>query len=137
MKEIETLKQLVYEKGLQTLLKRMEVVLSCRDLRTLTSNVIVSATIVDMDAVVRKIKEEWSVFEIKDVRVNLVSQSVSFKIYGSCYIPEKYRGYIVMDWSATQTEEYNYLKEIKEEYAQEKALPLANFVNNGIEVEII
>ena len=91
MKEIETLKQLVYEKGLQTLLKRMEVVLSCRDLRTLTSN-----------AVVRKIKEEWSVFEIKDVRVNLVSQSVSFKIYGSCYIPEKYRGYIVMDWSATQ-----------------------------------
>ena len=56
MKEIETLKQLVYEKGLQTLLKRMEVVLSCRDLRTLTSNVIVSVTIVDMDAVVRKIK---------------------------------------------------------------------------------
>lgn len=137
MKEIETLKQLVYEKGLQTLLKRMEVVLSYRDLRTLTSNVIVSATIVDMDAVVRKIKEEWSVFEIKDVRVNLVSQSVSFKIYGSCYIPEKYRGYIVMDWSATQTEEYNYLNEIKEEYAEEKALPLANFVNNGIEVEII
>lgn len=137
MKEIETLKQLVYEKGLQTLLKRMEVVLSCRDLRTLTSNVIVSATIVDMDTVVRKIKEEWSVFEIKDVRVNLVSQSVSFKIYGSCYIPEKYRGYIVMDWSATQTEEYNYLNEIKEEYAEEKALPLANFVNNGIEVEII
>ena len=66
MKEIETLKQLVYEKGLQTLLKRMEVVLSCRDLRTLTSNVIVSVTIVDMDAVVRKIKEEWSVFEIKE-----------------------------------------------------------------------
>lgn len=96
MKEIETLKQLVYEKGLQTLLKRMEVVLSCRDLRTLTSNVIVSVTIVDMDAVVRK-------------------------IYGSCYIPEK----------------YNYLNEIKEEYAEEKALPLANFVNNGIEVEII
>lgn len=135
MKEIETLKQLVYEKGLQTLLKRMEVVLSCRDLRTLTSNVVVSATIVDMDAVVRKIKEEWSVFEIKDVRV--VSQSVFFKIYGSCYIPEKYRRYIVMDWSATQTEECNYLKEIKEEYAEEKALPLANFVNNGIEVEII
>ena len=121
MKEIETLKQLVYEKGLQTLLKRMEVVLSCRDLRTLTSNVIVSVTIVDMDTVVRKIKEEWSVFEIKDVRVNLVSQSVSFKIYGSCYIPEK----------------YNYLNEIKEEYAEEKALPLANFVNNSIEVEII
>lgn len=137
MKEIETLKQLVYEKGLQTLLKRMEVVLSCRDLRTLTSNVIVSVTIVDMDTVVRKIKEEWSVFEIKDVRVNLVSQSVSFKIYGSCYIPEKYRGYIVMDWSETQTEKYNYLNEIKEEYAEEKALPLANFVNNGIEVEII
>lgn len=122
MKEIETLKQLVYEKGLQTLLKRMEVVLSCRDLRTLTSNVIV----VDMDAVVCKIKEEWSVFGIKDVRVNLVSQSVSFKIYGSCYIPEKYRGYIVMDWSVTQTEKYNYLNEIKEEYAEEKALPLAS-----------
>lgn len=125
MKEIEELKQLVYEKGLQTLLKRME---GYRDLRTLTNNVIVSATIVDMDAVVRKIKEEWS-----DVRVNLVSQSVSFKIYGNCYIPEKYRGYIVMDWSATQTEKY--LQEVKEEYAE--ALPLANFVNNGIEIEII
>lgn len=137
MKEIETLKQLVYEKGLQTLLKRMEVVLSCRDLRTLTSNVIVSATIVDMDAVVRKIKEEWSVFEIKDVRVNLVSQSVSFKIYGNCYIPEKYRRFIIIDWSASQTEECNYLKEIKEEYAEEKAMPLTSFINNGIEVEII
>lgn len=42
-----------------------------------------------------------------------------------------------MDWSATQTEKYNYLNEIKEEYAEEKALPLANFVNNDIEVEII
>lgn len=137
MKEIEELKQLVYEKGLQTLLKRMEVVLSCRDLRVLTSNVIVSATIVDMDAVVRKIKEEWSVFGIKEVKVNLVSQSVSFKIYGSCYIPEKYRGYIVMEWSATQTEECNYLKEIKEEYAEEKAMPLTNFINNGIEIEVV
>lgn len=137
MKEIETLKQLVYEKGLQTLLKRMEVVLNYRDLRTLANNVIVSATIVDMDAVVRKIKEEWSVFEIKDVRVNLTSQSVCFKIYGSCYIPEKYRGYIVMDWSATQTDRYNYLNEIKEEYAEEKAMPLAIFINNGIEIEII
>lgn len=137
MKEIEELKQLVYEKGLQTLLKRMEVVLSCRDLRALINNVIVSATIVDMDAVVRKIKEEWSVFGIKDVKINLTSQSVSFKIYGSCYIPEKYRGFIIIDWSASQTEECNYLKEIKEEYAEEKAMPLTSFINNGIEVEII
>ena len=39
---------------------------------------------------------------------------------------------IVMDWSATQTEKYNYLNEVKEEYAEEKA-----FVNNSIEAEII
>lgn len=137
MKEIETLKQLVYEKGLQTLLKRMEVVLNCRDLRTLTNNVIVSATIVDMDAVVRKIKEKWSVFEIKDVKIDLASQNVSFKVYGSCYIPEKYKGFIIMKWSAVQTEECNYLRETKEEHAEENVLPLANFVNNGIEIEIM
>lgn len=137
MKEIETLKQLVYEKGLQTLLKRMEVVLNCRDLRTLTNNVIVSATIVDMDAVVRKIKEKWSVFEIKDIKVDLASQNVSFKVYGSYYIPEKYKGFIIMKWSAVQTEECNYLRETKEEHAEENVLPLVNFVNNGIEIEIM
>lgn len=137
MKEIEELKQLVYEEGLQTLLKRMEVVLSYRDLKTLANNVIVSATIVDMDAVIRKIKEEWNIFGIKDVKINLASQNVSFKIYGSCYIPEKYRGFIVMKWSATQTEECNYFNEVKEEYAEEKAMPLTNFINNGIEIEMV
>lgn len=115
----------------------MEVVLSYRDLKTLANNVIVSATIVDMDAVIRKIKEEWNIFGIKDVKINLASQNVSFKIYGSCYIPEKYRGFIVMKWSATQTEECNYFNEVKEEYAEEKAMPLTNFINNGIEIEMV
>ena len=99
--------------------------------------VIVSATIVDMGAVIRKIKETWTIFTIKEVKIDLKSQRVCFKVYGKCYIPEKYRSYVLMTWSATQTEECNYFNEIDEKYAQEKELPLTAFINNGIMMEIV
>lgn len=137
MKEIETLKQLVYEKGLQTLLKRMEVVLNHKDLTNLANNVVISATIIDMEAVIRKIKETWSIFGVKDIKINIASQNVSFRVYGSCFIPKRYRGFIVMKWSSVQTEECDYFNEIKEEDAEEKSMPLTSFINNGIEMEMI
>ena len=137
MSEIEILKDQVYNCGLNTLLRRMEILLPSYELKALTNPVIVSATIVDMDAVIRKIKETWTTFNIKDVKVDLTSQRVCFKIYGKCYIPEKYKSYVLMTWSATQTEECNYFEEIDEKYAQENALPLTAFINNGIMMEIV
>ena len=137
MNEIEIFKEQVYKQGLNTLLKRMEVILPCYELKALTNPVIVSATIVDMDAVICKIKETWTIFNIKDVKVDLKSQIVNFKVYGKCYIPEKYRTYILMTWAETQTEECNYLEEIEEKYAQEHSLPLTKFINNGIVIEMV
>lgn len=137
MNEIEMLKEQVYEHGLNTLLRRMEVILPSYELKALTNPVVVSATIVDMDAVIRKIKETWTIFNIKDVRVDLKSQKVNFKVYGKCYIPEKYRTFVLMVWSETQTEECNYLKEVDEKYAQENTLPLTKFINNGIAIEMV
>lgn len=137
MSEIEILKDQVYKCGLNTLLRRMEIILPSYELKALTNPVIVSAIIVDMDAVIRKIKETWTIFNIKDVKVDLKSQEVNFKVYGKCYIPEKYKTFVLMDWSATQTEECNYLEEIEEKYAQEKTLPLTVFINSGITMEIV
>ena len=137
MNEIEILKDQVYEYGLSTFLRRMEILLPSYELKALTNPVVVSATIVDMDAVIRKIKETWTIFNIKDVKIDLKSQRVTFKVYGKCYIAEKYKTYVLMDWSATQTEECNYLEEIDEKYAQEKTLPLTAFINSGITMEIV
>lgn len=137
MNEIEILKEQVYEQGLNTLLRRMEIILPSYKLKALTNPVIISATIVDMDAVIRKIKETWTIFNIKDVRVDMKSQRVNFKVYGKCYIPEKYKMYILMEWAETQTEECNYLKEVEEKYAQENTLPLTKFINNGIAIEMV
>ena len=137
MSEIEMLKDQVYKCGLNTLLRRMEILLPSYELEALTNPVIVSATIVDMDAVISKIKETWTIFNIKDVKIDLKSQRVTFKVYGKCYIPEKYRSYVLMTWSTTQTEECNYLEEIDEKYAQEKTLPLTAFINSGITMEIV
>lgn len=137
MSEIEMLKDQVNNCGLNALLRRMEIILPSYTLKDLTNPVVVSATIVDMDAVIRKIKETWTIFNIKDIKVNLKSQKVDFKVYGKCYIPEKYKTFVLMKWSATQTEECNYLEEIEEKYAQEKTLPLTAFINNGITMEIV
>lgn len=137
MNEIEMLKDQVNNCGLNTLLRRMEIILPNYELKALTNPVIVSATIVDMDAVIRKIKETWTIFNIKDVKVDLRSQRVCFKVSGKCYIPEKYKAYVLMSWSPVKTEECNYLEKIDEKYAQEKALPLTEFINNGIMIEIV
>ena len=137
MSEIEMLKDQAYNCGLNTLLRRMEILLPSYELKALTNPVVVSATIVDMDAVISKIKETWTIFNIKDVKVDLKSQRVDFKVYGKCYIPEKYKSYVLMSWSPVKTEECNYLEEIDEKYAQEKTLPLTAFINNGITMEIV
>lgn len=137
MSEIEILKDQIYEHGLSTFLRRMEIILPSYELKALTNPVVVSTTIVDMDAVISKIKETWAIFNIKDVQVDLKSQRVTFKVYGKCYIPEKYRSYVLMSWSPVKTEECNYLEEIEEKYAQEKTLPLTAFINSGITMEIV
>ena len=138
MKEIEELKDQVYNQGLNTLLKRMEVLIPEYKIRELVKPVIVSAEILDMEEVVKTIKSEYTCFSIKDVELNMRSQVISFKVWGSCYVPERYRGYRILNgaWSATQTEECNYQKTIKEEYAEEMVMPL-NVFNNGIKVEIV
>lgn len=138
MKEIEILKEQVCNQGLNTLLKRMEILLPVWQLRSLAEPTVVSAEITDMEEIVKTIKSEYTCFGIKDVKLNMGSQAISFKVYGSCYVPEKYKGYRLLNkaWSATQTEEYNYLRTIKEEYAEEMTMPITAFTN-GIKVEIV
>lgn len=136
MNEIEILKEQVCEQGINTLLKRMETLLDSSDLRKLIQPMIVSAEITDMEEVVNIIKSKYTCFDIKDVKINLSSQTVSFKIYGSCYVPKEYRSYILLTWSATQTEECDYLKTIEEEYAEKESMPLSMFTK-GIKIEIV
>lgn len=135
MEKIDIIREQVCEKGINTLLKRMKALFSDYELSQLTKPIIISAEIIDMEKVISIIKETYTCFEIKDVKINLKSQNVYFKIYGSCYIPEKYKGYIVMEWSPERTDECNYLKTIKEEYAEENVISLTKFIDNGIKVE--
>ena len=136
MNEIEILKEQVCEQGINTLLKRIETLLDSSDLRKLIQPMIVSAEITNMEEVVNTIKSKYTCFDIKDVKLNLSSQTVSFKIYGSCYVPKEYRGYILLTWSATQTEECDYLKTIEEKYAEKESMPLSMFTK-GIKIEIV
>lgn len=136
MNEIEILKEQVCERGINTLLKRMETLLDSSDLGKLIQPMIVSAEITDIEEVVRTIKSKYTCFDIKDIKLDLSSQTVSFRVYGSCYVPEKYRGLILLTWSATQTEECNYLKTIEEEYAEKEFMPL-NMFTKGIKLEIV
>lgn len=136
MNEIEILKEQVCEQGINTLLKRMETLLDSSDLRKLIQPMIVSAEITDMEEVVNTIKSKYTCFDIKDVKLNLSSQTVSFRIYGSCYVPKEYISYVFLTWSATQTEECNYLKTIEEKYAEEESMPLSMFTK-GIKIEIV
>lgn len=136
MNEIEILKEQICEQGINTLLKRMETLLDSSDLRKLMQPMIVSAEITDMEEVVNIIKSKYTCFDIKDVKLNLSSQTVSFKIYGSCYVPKEYRSYILLTWSATQTEECDYLNTIEEKYAEKESMPLSMFTK-GIKIEII
>lgn len=136
MNEIEILKEQICEQGINTLLKRMETLLDSSDLRKLIQPMIVSAEITDMEEVVNTIKSKYTCFDIKDVKLNLSSQTVSFRIYGSCYVPKKYIGYVLITWSATQTEECDCLKTIEEKYAEKESMPLSMFTK-GIKIEIV
>lgn len=140
MDTTEILKNIVYNQGLNTLLQRMEVLLDFNTRKKLCSPVIVSAEIVDMDAVIAKIKETWPIFNIKDVRINLTSQTVDFKIWGGPYwINKKYSSFKVFDgeWSKVETEEFNYQRITKEEDAEMNTLPLDLFIGHGVEIKVI
>lgn len=91
-----------------------------------------------MEEIIRTIKSKYTCFDIKDVKVNIGSQTISFNIYGSCYVPKKFKGFRILNgaWSATQTEECDYQKTIKEEYAEEMVMPISSFTN-GIKIEIV
>lgn len=134
MKEI--LKEFVYKEGLEKLLTRMTVMLSEYELRQLTRPVIVSAKIVDIEAVIRKINTKWGCFNIKDISINLNKQTVEFKVYGKCWIPSKYRGFILMDWLHEKDETHDYHHEVKEEFAEQNCMRLLDFID-GIEMEIV
>lgn len=136
MNEIEILKEQVCEQGINTLLKKIETLLDLSDIRKLIQPMIVSAEITDMEEVVNTIKSKYTCFDIKDVKLNLSSQTVSFEVYGSCYVPKEYRSLVLLTWSATQTEECDYLKTIKEEYAEKESMPLSMFTK-GIKIEIV
>lgn len=136
MNEIEILKEQVCERGINTLLKRIETLLDSSDLRKLIQPMIVSAEITDMKEVIKTIKSKYTCFDIKDIKLNLSSQAISFRVYGSCYVPQEYRSLVLLTWSATQTEECDYLKTIEEKYAEKEAMPL-NMFTKGIKLEIV
>ena len=140
MNTIDTLKDIVYNQGLNTLLQRMEALIDERTLKELCTSVIISAEIVDMDAVIAKIKEKWTIFNIIDVQVNFKSQTIDFKIWGGPYwINKKYSSYIIFDgeWSESETEEFNYQRTTKEEDAEKESLPLTSFIGHGVEFKTI
>ena len=139
-KQIFALKELVYNQGLNILLQRMEVLIDSYILKELCSPVIISAEIVDIDAVIEKIKEKWIIFNIKDIEINLKSQRVEFKIWGGPYwINKKNSSYMIFDgeWSELETEEFNYQRITKEEYAEKNSLSLTSFIGHGIEIKVI
>lgn len=88
MEKIDIIREQVCEKGINTLLKRMKALFTDYELSQLTKPMIISAEIIDMEKVISIIKQTYTCFEIKDVKINLKSQNVYFKIYGSCYVPE-------------------------------------------------
>lgn len=140
MDTTEILKDIVYNQGLNTLLQRMEVLLDFNTRKKLCYPIIASAEIIDMDSVIAKIKETWPIFNIKDVWINLKSQCVDFKIWGGPYwVNKKYSSYIIFKdaWSEVETEEFNYQRTTKEEYAERNALPLDLFIGHGVELKIV
>ena len=138
----EKLKELVYNEGLHILLDRLAVLHSKYALEKLLNPVIVDAKIVDMDAVISKIKEKWhTCFNIKDVEIDLEKQEVKFKYFGGPYfVPKKYSSFIILsqeDWSPVQTEHCDYERITEEQYAEKDAIKLIEFKDHGIEMTII
>lgn len=134
---ITTLREFVYKEGLEKLLLRMDTILESMDKRALSNPVIVAASITNEEAIINKIKVTYTCFNITDIKIELNNQRVSFRIHGTCYIPSKYKSYIIMKWSDIQTEECDYLLEITEEDSESKTIALTEFINNGIEMTIV
>lgn len=138
----DKLKEQVYNDGLHILLDRLSILHTNYELEKLLNPVIVDAKIVDMDAVISKIKEKWhTCFDIKDIKIDLKSQEVTFRYFGGPYfVPEKYSNYIILgqnEWSPTRTEYCDYERTTKEQYAEKDAIKLLEFKDHGIEITII
>lgn len=136
----EELRNFVNEQGINALLRRMEARINSYRMQDLLEPTIVDATITDMDKVLEIIKKKWTIFNIKDVSIDLKSQTVEFKIWGGPYwIPKEYSSYVIFpnEWSEQETEKYNYQRTTKEEYAEKNSIPLKEFVGNGVEVTIV
>ena len=136
------LKELVYNEGLHILLDRLAVLHSSYELEKLLNPVIIDAKIVDMDAVISKIKEKWhTCFNIKDVEIDLKGQEVKFKYFGGPYfVPKEYSSYIILgqdEWSPVQTEHCNYERTTEEQYAEKDVIKLIEFKGHGIEITVI
>lgn len=139
----EKLKELVYNEGLHILLDRLCVLHPNKyTLEKLLNPVIINAKIVDMDAVISRIKEKWhTCFNIIDVEIDLERQEVKFRYWGGpYYVPEEYRSYIIMGkdhWSPVPTEHCTYERTTKEEYAEKDAIKLIEFKGHGIELTLV
>lgn len=138
----EKLKELVYNEGLHILLDRLEVLHSKYELEDLLNPVIADAKIVDMDAVISKIKETWhTCFNIQDVEIDLKKQVVRFRYWGGpYYVPKEFSNFVILgpdDWSPTPTEHCNYERSTSEDYPEKESLKLLDFKNHGIEITIV
>jgi hypothetical protein len=132
------LQEIVLEKGFNTLLKRMETILDSATLKRISEEVVVSAEITDLEKVKNTISQIWPGLNIKDIRIDIRSQSVKFRLWGECWVPKKYSSFILFkdNYSLEKTEECDYHHVIKEEYADQYSLPL-NLFNEGIKMEIV
>lgn len=132
------LQEVVFEKGLSTLFKRMEIILDPAILKKLSDEVVISAKIADITKVENTISQVWPGLNICDIKIDIKSQTVEFKLYGECWVPEKYACFVLFKdtYSLKETEEYNCHKVIEERYADKYYLPL-NLFNEGIEMEIV
>ena len=132
------LKEIVFEKGFNTILQRMEALLSANTLKELTRPIVTNALIIDEEKIVDRIHQKWPGFNIKNININFKAQTIDFYIWGGpYYIPEEYSSYVIMEWSQTKTERCNYERTTKEEYAELQRMPLSDFFNRGLEVTIV
>lgn len=137
----KNLQEFVLENGFNKLLKRMLIIVDKYKIKELLQPVVCNAQITDIDKVISVIKQKWTAFNIKDVEINTTSQTVTFKIWTEhpVYINERYKNFIIFDgeWSETKTYNHTVERTIEERYAESQAMPLTQFIDNGIELEII
>ena len=132
----EQLKQLFLTESLSTIIKRIQIIVPKYNLESVCRPVIVNAEIVDNQEVLEYIHSIWP-FNIKDIRIDINHQKLYFKIFGDCYVNKQYSSYILFEnnFSLEPTEEFNYHKTIKEEYAEENAFDLKQVP--GIKLEYV